>query len=202
MPSALLDLPLQPAPDSPPRKRWTRAEYQSLSASGLFDQQHLELVEGELINKMGKNRPHVNALLFIRLWLEGVFGGRHVITESPIDVSAEDNPINEPEPDIIVLKQDPSNFRSANPGPADLHLVVEIADTSLNFDLTTKAHLYARAGIAEYWILNIQARRLIVHRKPEVGKYTAVLAYSEHEGVSPLAAPQASFRVGDGLLAS
>src|ERR1700678_623537 len=86
---------------------------------------------------------------------------------APIDVSPEDNPSNEPEPDIIVLNRDFLNFRSANPSPQDLHLVVEVADTTLNFDLTTKAALYARAGVADYWVLDVNGRRLIVHREPQ-----------------------------------
>src|SRR5580700_4650037 len=129
MPSVLVEVPVEKVPAGPSRKRWTRAECASLEASGLLDQQHLELVEGELIDKMGKNRPHVNALGAMRDWLIEVFGKRFVNQEAPIDVSPEDNPSNEPEPDLIVLKRDYfQHFRSANPGPPDLHLVVEIAD--------------------------------------------------------------------------
>jgi Uma2 family endonuclease len=197
MPSALIEVPASPFPSGPSRKRWTRAECASLDASGLLDQQHLELVEGELIDKMGKNRPHVNALAVMHAWLLRVFGERFVNQEAPIDVSPEDNPSNEPEPDLIVLNRDFLSFRSANPGPQDLHLVVEVADTTLNFDLTVKAALYARAGIADYWVLDVSGRRLIVHRHPQSGKYTAILVYSEQEEVAPLAAPQAMFKPAD-----
>ncbi|MGI8745358.1 MAG: hypothetical protein ACR2NN_22840 [Bryobacteraceae bacterium] len=65
MPTALMDAPLPPFALDPPRKRWTRAECSTLEASGLLDQQHLELVEGELISKMGKKRAHVNALTLL-----------------------------------------------------------------------------------------------------------------------------------------
>jgi Uma2 family endonuclease len=197
MPSALIEIPASPFPSGPSRKRWTRAECASLDASGLLDQQHLELVEGELIDKMGKNRPHVNALAVMHTWLLRVFGERFVNQEAPIDVSPEDNPSNEPEPDIIVLNRDFLSFRSANPGPQDLHLVVEVSDTTLNFDLTVKAALYARAGIAEYWVLDVSGRRLIVHRHPQSGKYTAILVYNEQEEVAPLAAPHAMFKPAD-----
>jgi Uma2 family endonuclease len=173
MPSALIEVPVEPVLRGPSRKRWTRAECATLDASGLLDQQHLELVDGELIDKKGKKRPHVNGLTLMQAWLQSVFGARVVNANAPIDVSPEDNPSNEPEPDIIVLNRDLSNFRSANPGPQDLHLVVEVADTTLNFDLTVKAALYARAGIAEYWVLDVSGRRLIVHRQPQPGKYTA-----------------------------
>lgn len=195
MPTALLDAPAPPLPLEPPRKRWNRSECAALEASGLLDQQHLELVEGELISKMGKKRRHVNGLTFLQVWLQEVFGTAFVNPEAPIDVAPEDNPTNEPEPDLIVLNQDSSHFTSANPRPEDLHLVVEIADTTLAFDLTTKAALYARAGIVEYWVLDLQNRRLIAHRNPAFGKYSTILVYSEYESVAPLAAPQSEFRV-------
>ncbi len=195
MPSALIEAPLAPFPGHPPRKRWTREECARLESAGLLDQQHLELVGGELIDKMGKNRPHVNGLSLMYAWLLSTFGGRLVNPEAPIDVSPEDNPSNEPEPDIIVLNRDLSNFRSSNPGPRDLHLVVEVSDTTLAFDLTAKAALYARAGIVEYWVLDVTGRRLIVHRDPQPGKYATVLIYNERESVAPLAAPHALFPV-------
>lgn len=68
-------------------------------------------------------------------------------------------------------------------------MVVEVSDTTIAFDLTTKARLYARAGIPEYWVLDITNRRLIVHRDPQPGGYSNVDAYNEHEAVAPLAAP-------------
>ncbi len=71
--------------------------------------------------------------------------------------------------------------------------MVEIADSTLKFDLTVKAALYARADIAEYWILDVAGKRLIAHRNPISGTYTSVVVYSENEIISPLAAPQARF---------
>ncbi len=117
MPTAVINLP---ARFDPPRKRWTRSQYQELSASGLLDREHLELVEGELISKMGKKRPHVNSVTLLLGWLVDVFGARRVNPEAPIDVAPEDNPSSEPEPDLIVLKRDLSHFRNTNPRPDDL----------------------------------------------------------------------------------
>ena len=165
-----------------------------LESAGVLDQRHYELVEGELIDKMGKNRPHVNSLVLMLAWLQQVFGVACVNPEAPIDVAASDNAINEPEPDIIVLNRGLSNFLAGNPRPEDLRLVVEISDSTLHFDTTSKAALYARAGIVEYWVLDVTGRRLIVHRNPVGGKYEAVVVYSDNEMVSPLAAPEAEFR--------
>ena len=200
MPIALTEIPAPVVPSDPPRKRWTRAECAALEAAGLLRQERLELVEGELIGKMGKKRPHVSSFTVLQAWLMQVFGWRFVNSEAPIDVAPEDNPTNEPEPDVIVLQQDQSSFTS-NPRPPDLRLVV-VADSSLGFDLKVKAALYARAGIVEYWVLDVTGRRSLVHRNPVSGMYADVAAYSEHESVSPLAAPQAQFRVADAFQAT
>ena len=162
---------------------------------GIGDQEQLELVEGELINKMPKKRPHSIALTELMHWLLQVFAYQVVQQEVPIDVRAEDNPTNEPEPDAIVLKRNMREFRSSNPGPKDLHLVIEVSDTTLVYDLSTKAALYARAEIPEYWVLDCTGHRLIVHREPRSGAYGSIVVYKEHESVAPLAAPHAEFRV-------
>jgi Uma2 family endonuclease len=76
--------------------------------------------------------------------------------------------------------------------------VAEISDTTVGFDRTTKFALYARAGIQEYWILDLAGRRLIVHRQPEAGRYAGVVAYGE-SAVAPLAAPDKAMNVGEVL---
>jgi Uma2 family endonuclease len=156
-----------------------------------------------LLNKLGKNWPHLAAVTLLRNWLAGVFGVTFVVQEAPIDVAPEDNPTSEPEPDIIVLTRDLSVIPSTgHPRPQDLSLVVEVADTTLHFDLTTfdlttRAALYARAGIVEYWVLDVTGKRLIVHREPQRGVYSSVLASGPLESIAPLAAPHAVFRVDD-----
>ena len=201
MPASLTEKPSPPVAQNPPRKRWNRAECDALEAAGILDQQRLELIEGELIDKMPKNRPHVDALALLIGWLIQVFGSRHVNSEAPIDVAPEDNPTNEPQPDLIVLRREYSGFRSVRPQPKDVDLVVEIADSSLTFDINVKAALYARAGIVDYWVLDLPGRRLIVHRNPIVdrnpraGRYASVTSYDENESVAPLSAPNSPFPV-------
>src|SRR6185503_12812407 len=119
MPTAITETPSVPPPLEPPRKRWTREECVALEASGIWDQQHLELIEGELISKMGKKRPHANAIAVVHAWLLRVFGEEYVNQEAPIDVAPEDNPTNEPEPDLIVFSKPYREF-AANPQPSDL----------------------------------------------------------------------------------
>lgn len=193
MPTILTETEARPVSFNPPRKVWTRDECASLEAAGLLDGRHLELIEGDLIDKMGKKWPHVSSVT-----LFSVFGGPFVIQAAPIDVAPEDNPTSEPEPDVIVLKRELASFVSGGqPRPEDLHLVVEVADTTLRFDLTTKAALYARAGIVDYWVLDVAGKRLIIHRDPQRGVYSSVLAFGQQEIVAPLAAPLAKLRVGD-----
>jgi Uma2 family endonuclease len=195
MSTAVTETPFQTVAQNPPRKRWTRSECEVIEATGLFDQERVELIDGELISKMGKKRPHVNAGTRLFAWLIRAFGDDYCNSEAPIDVAPEDNPTNEPVPDMIVLSRSSSEFRST-PQPKELQLVVEVADTSLAFDLTVKSALYARAGIVEYWVLDVSGRRIVVHRDQQDGRYRSIVAFGEQESVAPLAAPDSAFQVG------
>jgi Uma2 family endonuclease len=198
MPTVLTEIYTAPAPQVPPRKRWTREQCASLESAGIWAQEKLELVDGELISKMGKNRPHSNSLWLVHQWLNTVFGAQFVNSEVPIDVAAQDIAANEPEPDLIVLNKDTLQY-TANPGPQDLRLLVEISDSTLRFDLTIKAALYARAAILEYWVLDLSGRRLLVHRDPEAGKYQSITVYADGERVAPVNAPGALLSISDVL---
>ena len=197
MPTTLLELP---AHMDPRRKRWTRQECEALAGIGLPDWERLELVEGELINQMGINQPHVVSVALLLEWFRQVFGARRVLNEAPIDVAPEDNPTSEPQPDLIVLKRDFTEFTKEHPQPRDLELLDEVADSTLYFDLTTKAALYARAGIADYWVLDVAGRRMIVHRDPSEGRYASIVVYGSEESVAPLAAPGSLLRIADVLV--
>jgi Uma2 family endonuclease len=194
MPTVVTELPPRAEPR---RKVWTRAEVDALASTGLFDEQQFELVEGELINTTGKKAPHESSATVLLNWLYGVFGLPFVLHERPINVAPEDNPTSEPQPDLVVLKRDFLHFTTAHPGPEDIRLVVEVSDSTLSFDRRTKAGLYARAGIVEYWVLDIAGRCMIVHRDPRGGRYTSVVAYNADESIAPLAAPESPLRVKD-----
>ncbi len=188
--------------DGPRRKKWTRAECEALEAAAIlapWQVERLELVAGDLIERMPKKRSHSNALLELQLWLRSIFGDRYVQSEVPIDVATQDNETNEPEPDLVVLTRPAQTFRTANPQPEDLRLVLEVSSSSLRFDCSVKAALYARAGIVEYWVLDVNGRRLLVHRDPRQGVYGSVTAYGANECVSPLASPGSLCRVADVL---
>jgi Uma2 family endonuclease len=181
---------------APPHKLWTREECEALTRAGLLQPERYELIAGELILKMGKNYPHMLSLTLLTAWLHSAFGALFVVPEPSIDLHPEDNPTSEPEPDVIVLNRSVREL-SARPRPEELWLVAEISSTTLSFDRTVKARLYARAGIVEYWVLDVEGRRLIVHRRPENGRYLDVVAYLEDESVATLGAPEVMTRVGD-----
>ena len=155
-------------PAQPPRKIWTREECNRIIEAGVVSLKRCELVQGKLISRKGEKWPHVIVRHNVVHLLEDLFGIYCVMHYVPIDVAPEDMRLNEPEPEAVVLKRDFRTFFS-NIGPNDLHLVVEVADESLNFDLTVKAGLYARARIVDYWVVDMNRRRLIVHRDPHDG---------------------------------
>ena len=197
MPTTLIESvePLVDTSVGPRRKTWTREEVAALAKSGELNVERLELVEGELIDRMGKNRPHIKVQQRIMKALFAIFGLDRVSQESSVEVALSDRVVNEPIPDLVVTEQDIEFFDKA-PLPGDVDLVVEVSDTTVRYDLTTKAKLYARAGIIEYWVADLNNRTLIIHRQPEQGRYTSVTAYSAEESVSPLAAPEHSILVG------
>ena len=197
MPTTLIESvePLVDTSVGPRRKTWTREEVAALANSGELNVERLELVEGELIDRMGKNRPHIKVQQRIMKALFAIFGLDRVSQESSVEVALSDRVVNEPIPDLVVTERDIEFFDKA-PLPRDVDLVVEVSDTTVRYDLTTKAKLYARAGIIEYWVADLNNRTLIIHRQPEQGRYTSVTAYSAEESVSPLAAPEHSILVG------
>jgi len=181
----------------PPRKRWTRAECEQLVQVGLLDPQRYELIEGELIDQMGKNRPHTIVCMLLMRWLGRAVSDERLQMEAVIDVSPEDQPTSEPQPDVVLLAAPVETYRLGHPAATQVQLLIEVADTSVAFDTTTKARLYARAGIADYWVVDVNARRLLVFRDPLGGSYQTITQYEAAESVSPLAAPEASLRIDD-----
>jgi len=178
----------------PHRKRWTREECRHLRAAG-FLPGHYELIDGEIIEKMPKNPPHRIALMLLAAWLESLFGRFCVQTQDPIVLPVPDNNSTEPEPDVAVTRAPTMTYQDDNPGPEDLLLVGEVSDTTLAYDLRSKAALYAAAGIPEYWVLDVTGRRLCVHRRPAADGYREVRIYGEAEEVSPLARPDTAVLV-------
>ena len=142
-----------------------------------------ELIEGELINKMGQNAPHSGILGFLTVWLIGLLGFR-VRCQLPIVVNASDQRLNDPQPDIAVLREWKPEYHQRQPRIDELSLIIEVSDTSSRIDLSTKARLYARSGVPEYWVVDIANRRVVIHRQPEGDTYTQIEYKTEGQSLT------------------
>lgn len=186
------------APDSnitegPPRRLWTREEFERASELGLFGpDERLELIDGEILEKMTQNSPHSTALCKTEDALRDTFRKGHVVRiQMPLSVGER----SQPDPDIAVVLGSVDDFEERHPATAVL--VVEISDTTVAFDRNRKAAVYALAGVPDYWILNLNTRRLEIRRDPLDGRYTSLTECSEDEIAHPLAEPQAAIKVAD-----
>src|SRR5262245_21590764 len=122
MPVVLGETAPPPAAE-PPRKRWTRQEIEIFERTGAMEGQHFELIEGDLINKMGKYLRHVLATRRVAQALAQIFGWEQVLSEASIDVSRDDHATSQPEPDVIVLRCNATEIRSVEPESADIVLL-------------------------------------------------------------------------------
>lgn len=143
-------------------RRWTRREYQRLGEVGILtEDEAVELLDGQLMVAEPKGRPHVTIVTLTAEVLRRAFGaGWHVMQQDPIALDDE----SEPEPDVAVVPGTPLDY--VDDHPARPALVVEVADTSLYYDRGYKGSAYARAGLPDYWIVNLVDWRVEVYRRP------------------------------------
>jgi Uma2 family endonuclease len=168
----------------PPRKRFTRAEIEQMLDAGLFAGQRFELIDGDLIDKMGQNPPHSHALRLLLAWLVKIFGVERIQMQQPVEAAAAERERSLPEPDFSVLAELKGEYGKRHPRGDELVLAIEVADTTARYDATSKRDMYARAGVPEYWVLDIGARRLIVHQRPSQGKFEQIDSLPETAVVS------------------
>lgn len=180
-------------------RRWRRVEYERLVDLGVFVGERLELLAGLLVVQEPQGSPHAAIVAQIGLVLASAFGaGWHPRLHSPLALDED----SEPEPDVAVVAGTPRDYIAAHPSMAAL--VVEVADSSLRLDRNLKGGLYARAGVPEYWIVNLVAGGLEVHRAPQPAAeaaygwlYRSVEILQSPATVTPLAAPGARIPVAD-----
>ncbi len=176
---------------------WTREDCKALKAAGFLTYRY-ELIEGVIIRKMGQNRQHSLCVTRAMVWLIQHFDPDCVQTQSSIYVADSDNRVNQPEPDVALLKRPLQELETDQPLPDDVQLVIEVADSTLLYDRGSKAGLYARAQIAEYWVVSVDERKLYVHTDPANGVYTRAI-FEEGDVVAPRHALQATVRISDWL---
>lgn len=179
-------------------RRWTRREYDRLIDLGiLHEDEPVELVAGRLIVAEPQNDPHARAIELVADTLRAAFGpGWRIRVQLPLALGTD----SEPEPDVTVIR---GTARDAKPGhPSTAALVVEVADSSVRLDRGLKARVYARARIADYWVVNLVDRTVEVHREPTTerrrpARYQIVRVARPGDRLVPLAAPSAVVPVAD-----
>lgn len=179
-------------------RRWTRAEYDRLIALGVFQPgDPIELLGGELIVAEPQGSAHYTAICLVQEALRQAFGlGFTIRSQGPVALDDE----SEPEPDIAVV---PGGIRDySGEHPARPVLVVEVAESSLRLDRQRKAGLYGRAGLEDYWILNLVDGVLEIHRQPVADasaaygwRYASRVVLGPDAQATPLAAPAASIPI-------
>lgn len=181
------------------RRPLTKAEYYHLGEAGYFRGEKVELIEGQLVVHSPQGSPHYTFIMRVVRCLEAVIAdGYHVRPQGPLDLGQT----TEPEPDVAVVTGSFEDYEDHHPTTAVL--IVEVSESTLAYDRRRKGSLYARAGIADYWALNVQQRQLEVYRSP-IADATRPYGHRYHDrqdlrpgaSVSPLALPAVAVAVSD-----
>lgn len=151
------------------RYSFTAEEFQRMGEAGIFRQDaRLELIEGEIIEMSPIGNAHAACVKFLNRLLSRLFGDTFTIgVQDPVRL----NEFSEPQPDISLLRRRDDYYREKQPTPADVLLVIEVADTTVVKDRAVKLPLYARAGIAEGWLVNIPEEVVEIYSDPAEGAY-------------------------------
>lgn len=174
-------------------RRFTVEEYYKLAEVGILrEDDRVELIEGEIVVSSPMGSRHAACVnRFNRLFMERVGDRAIVSVQNPIRLGEH----SEPEPDLVLLKPRPDFYSSSHPGPQDVLLLIEIAETSLEYDREVKLPLYAQHGVPEVWLVDLAPGRLTVFRKPQRGRYTGVRKPQRGETIAPEALPEVKLDV-------
>lgn len=165
--------------------KWSIEEWHDLVESGVLAGKRVELLEGEIIEVSPEEIPHRNTNHKVVKYLRELLNGVAEVYEShPITL---DN--SEPEPDVAIVRLPESIYDIHHPYPQDVYWLIEISNRTLDRDLEQKATTYARNGIGEYWVIDLQNNKLIVHTQPQSDRYSQIVEYKTGT-ISPLAFTQ------------
>lgn len=177
---------------------WTTAEYYRLGELGVFDDERVELLDGEIWTLPPQGTPHFSAVeAAAEMCLDAFGDGFTVRRHGPITL--EDG--TEPEPDVVIVPGSRRDYAGHHPVPTEIRLLIEVSDATLRKDRSTKRDDYAQAGIADYWIINLVNRQLEVYRDPAPTPnghaYKTLLTLFDGDTLAPLSAPHAPISAGD-----
>jgi Uma2 family endonuclease len=177
------------------RWRFTVDDYYAMAAAGILrEDDRVELIDGEIIEMPPIGPGHANVVDRITLLLVRRLGDRAQIrSQNPIRLDQ----LNEPQPDFALLRLRPDGYGSTHPTPEDVLLVIEVSDTTLATDRDVKMPLYARFGIREGWIVDVQHQVVAIHREPTPRGYQLVTPMRHGDTVRPLAFPDIEIAVDD-----
>jgi Uma2 family endonuclease len=177
------------------RRRFSVEEYYLMAKAGILNEDdRVELIDGEIVEMAPIGSPHagyvdrLNRLFTLRLGERGI-----VRVQNPVRLSEHSEPL----PDLALLRPRDDFYATAHPGPADVLLLIEVADTSVDYDREVKARLYARAGITEYWLVDLPEQRIEVYRDPAAGEYRQVRLVRRGERLVPEAFPSLELSSSD-----
>jgi Uma2 family endonuclease len=178
---------------------WSRAAYYRLAEQGWFQNQRVELINGDIYLMAAMNSPHRISINLTDKTLQKVFSeGYFVSVQCPLSIGE----LSDPEPNIAVIAGDIRDYPEAHPSTAVL--VVEVSDTTLGFDRKKKGSLYASAGVPDYWIINLNQGCLEMRRRPVEDPnapfgwtYAETKIYRKGDTVSPLERPDVVIAVED-----
>lgn len=170
--------------------RWTIEDYHRLVDSGVLANRQVELINGNLVEMAPEGAPHSSTTRSGADYLRDRLSGKAMISEAhPITLSA-----SEPEPDIAVVKLPRSQYRDRHPFPKDVFFLIEVSNSTLTYDLTTKRDTYAEANIQEYWVVDVVTCQIHVFRNLEQGVYTEETIFKTGS-IKPLSFPAVAIRV-------
>lgn len=175
------------------RHRFTWSDVLRMVGVGILQENsRVELIDGVLFDLSPESLPHIRT----RRWLTRFFmlGVPELGWEVNPDAPAVLEPYSAPEPDIYIF---PSRLHDRDVTGADIVLAIEVSVSSLDWDLRRKGPIYARHGVQEYWVVDVEGRRLLIHRNPSAEGYLEVTEVGVGGAASPLAFPVLSVKVGD-----
>jgi Uma2 family endonuclease len=178
-----------------PKRLFTVEEYHRMAAAGVLrEDDRVELIEGEIVEMSPIGNAHAVVVKRLNRWFHRNTGDRTLVgVQDPIRVGDH----SEPQPDVMLLRPQKDDYAGGHPGPEDVFLAVEVADTSLTYDHDIKIPFYARAGIAEAWLVDIPGKVIEVHRTPGPDGYADVRRVPAGQSVSPLSFPDATLPVDE-----
>ncbi|MEB3226317.1 MAG: Uma2 family endonuclease [Synechococcus sp.] len=170
--------------------KWTVEEYHSMIEKGILDHKRVELLQGELVEMAPESPLHRYIMQNGNNYLRDLLAGVAILQEGhPITLTQ-----SEPEPDIAVVKLPSEKYRTRHPYAADVLLLIEVSNTTLNYDLHDKKDVYEREGIEEYWVIDIPHKRLHVFKDLVDGKYHSLIIHTSGI-ISPHAFPDVEVEV-------